>query len=188
MMRFRAIGLTIGSLLCIVPAVASAQGTERSPMQRSWRARFDHRRGLLSGGAAGAGVARRHRGVDGDSTSARLSAATICDPLLSSFSLLHVPRRPRRWPPWRDCAPRLHRGPEGIFEACRSSGDRDGRGHARGGTQRRQPALNTSWCASPPRRKAAHARPATARCSAARYERKLGPTSAKLNGPEVLIN
>jgi len=128
-----------------------------------------------------------------DSSGARISAATICDPFLSSFSLRALIAGGRA--PFAAVA-RVHNGGsstsrKAIFEAMSEF-----RATVRGAdvvvairdTIGRE--LNTQFV-----RVAETAQgllTAAARDRAldrvARYERKLGPTSPKLNGPEVLLN
>ena len=128
-----------------------------------------------------------------DSTITRLSAATICDPMLSSFSLralfgkAHAPLA---------AVARLH--PQGsaegrtrIFEAMSEFRS----------TVLAEPIRDSVKAAIGPQTSAELSRVSTtaqglltsaARDRAvdrlARYERKLGPTSARLNGIEVLLN
>ena len=128
-----------------------------------------------------------------DSTVARLSAATICDPLLSSFSLralfgkTHAPLA---------AVARLH--PQGsaegrtrIFEAMSeframvlADQIRDSVKLAIG-TDVSRDLTRASATAQGLLTSAARDRAVD---RLARYERKLGPTSARLNGIEVLLN
>lgn len=128
----------------------------------------------------------------GDSSSARTSAAVICNPLLSSFSLLALTGRAPA--PLRAVA-RLNNNVDRtvqreIFEAMEEF---------RADT--RQPDLRPIVSTALGEANSDFVRVAetahslavvTARDNAltrlANYERKLGPTSPKLNAPEVLLN
>jgi hypothetical protein len=133
------------------------------------------------------------RTIDADSSAARLSAATICDPLLSSFSLLALTGRAPA--PLAAVARVDTKGfsvaRRGIFEAMSefratvlAPDVRDSVRNAIGPELSAELARVSSTAQS--------LLTAAARDRAlvrlARYERKLGPTSPRLNGPEVLLN
>jgi hypothetical protein len=128
----------------------------------------------------------------GDSSSARTSATVICNPLLSSFSLLALTGRTHA--PLRAVA-RVNNNVDRtaqveIFEAM---------AEFRADTRRPEliPVVRTSLGdANQEFVNVAETAQALAQVTArdnaltrlANYERKLGPTSAKLNAPEVLLN
>jgi hypothetical protein len=131
--------------------------------------------------------------LDGDSTVARLSSATICDPLLAAFSLralfgrTHAPMAAvARYRTDGNAAARME-----IFEAMsefRASVLRDSvrvvtREVLPEGTRQ---ALTRMLTTSQGLLTSAARDRALERL--ARYERKLGPNSARLNGVEVLLN
>jgi hypothetical protein len=133
------------------------------------------------------------RALADDSTNARSNAAIICDPLFSSFSLLALTGQTRA--PMKAIA-RIHT--EGYSEArkqileamsqfrasVRADGVRDVP-RASIPTDVNTKLVRASETAQSLLVAAARDRALT---RLARYERKLGPTSAKLNGPEVLLN
>ena len=132
-----------------------------------------------------------------DSSTVRLSSVTICDPLLSSFSLYalfggtHAPLA---------AVARLH--PQGtaeartrIFDAMsefrRAVQDDDDERNMRDIVkQNLDSASNTLLVrvSTTVQRLLTTAARDSALERLGRYERKLGPTSARLNGPEVLLN
>lgn len=128
-----------------------------------------------------------------DSSGARLSAATICDPFLSSFSLRALIAG---GPAPLAAVARVHNGGsptsrKAIFEAMSEF-----RATVRGAdvvvairdTIGRE--LNTRLFRAAETAQGLLTAAARDRAldRVARYERKLGPTSPKLNGPEVLLN
>lgn len=131
--------------------------------------------------------------LDGDSTSARSNAAVICDPLLSSFSLLALAGRA---PAPLAAVARVNTdgyaaARKGIFEAMSEF-----RATLRSSALR--PVVLTALAANGNRELVAVSETAQSLLVAgardralmrlAKYERKLGPTSARLNLPEVLLN
>jgi hypothetical protein len=128
-----------------------------------------------------------------DSSTARLSAITICDPFLSSFSLLALSGRAS--------------APVAAVARARTGGSSTGRqaifaamsefmATVRGedvreairdsiGVELNSELIRVSTTAQSLLLTAARDR---ALDRIARYERKLGPTSPRLNGPEVLLN
>lgn len=127
-----------------------------------------------------------------DSTSARTSAVVICNPLLSSFSLLALTGRTHA--PLRAVA-RVNNNVDRATQQELFSAMEEFRADTRQPGVRE--VVNTSLGAENGAfvnaAETAHAlEVVTARDNAlkrlANYERKLGPTSAKLNLPEVLLN
>lgn len=131
--------------------------------------------------------------LDSDSTDARSNAAVICDPLLSSFSLSALAGRA---PAPLAAIARINTdgsavARKGVFEAMSEF-----RAMVRGPSVR--PVVQTAIGAEASQQLASVAETAQsllvvagrdrALVRLAKYERKLGPTSAKLNGPEVLLN
>lgn len=127
-----------------------------------------------------------------DSSSARTSAAVICNPLLSSFSLLALTGRAPA--PLRAVA-RVNnnvdrRVQREIFEAMEEFRADTRRPELRPVVSAALGEANNDFVRAA---ETAHSLAVvTARDNAltrlANYERKLGPTSPKLNGPEVLLN
>lgn len=127
-----------------------------------------------------------------DSTSARTSAAIICNPLLSSFSLLALTGRTHA--PMRAIA-RLNNNVDRATQRELLAAMEEFRAATR------QPELRPTVSAALGEANGAFVRVAetahslevvASRDNALRrlenYERKLGPTSARLNAPEVLLN
>lgn len=133
------------------------------------------------------------RAIAADSTNARSNAAIICDPLLSSFSLLALTGRAPA--PFAAVARANTAGysaaRRGLFEAMSEFRATvlapDVRDEVRTalGADGSAELARVSTTAQSLLTAAARDR-ALVRLS--KYERKLGPTSAKLNGPEVLLN
>jgi hypothetical protein len=127
-----------------------------------------------------------------DSSDARASAAIICNPLLSSFSLLGITGRAPA--PWQAVA-RLNtnaygEAQRGIFDAMTAF-----RADVRQPGVREVVRVSLGAASDEFVRvsETAHGLVATmardrALTRLANYERKLGPTSARLNVPEVLLN
>lgn len=191
----RAVSLTLAGMVCLIPIAARGQVTTDPTPNAALQARADSitvgdycrvAQAVLASPAVIAALAD-------DSTSARLSAATICDPLLSSFSLLALTGRAPA--PLAAVARVRTEGysaaRNGIFEAMsefratvRGSGVIDTVRNAIGAELNAQ-LVRVSTTAQSLLTAAARDR---ALLRLGRYERKLGPTSPKLNGPEVLLN
>ena len=138
-----------------------------------------------------------------DSASARVHAATICDPFLSSFSLralfgdgrTEVPGLPPPRVPFAAVA-RIRTGGSSLSRAAIADAMSEFRALVR--TSEVRPVIATSVgpdVASQLVRATETAQGLLTLVALnrslgriARYERKLGPTSPKLNGPEVVLN
>jgi hypothetical protein len=191
----RAVSPVLAIMLCIAPGTMGAQPAANPLPNASLMARADSisvsdycriAQQVLASPAVLVALAA-------DSSLARMSAATICDPLLSSFSLLALSGRA---PAPLAAVARLRTegysaARKGIFDAMsefrarvRADGVREVVSNAIGAELNSELVRVTTTAQS---LLTADARD-RALARLARYERKLGPTSAKLNGPEVLLN
>lgn len=195
MTRHHATRLVLVGVLCAAPAAVHAQPAGPGDPNAALLARADSitvgdycrvaERVLASPGVTGI--------LGSDSTGARLSAVTICDPFLSSFSLLALAGRA---PAPLAAVARVRTGGSStarqtIFDAMSefmaTVRGEDVREAIRDtiGVELNAELVRVSTTAQSLLLAAARDR---ALDRIARYERKLGPTSPKLNGPEVFLN
>jgi len=184
----------LAAVLCVSPSLLRAQAVEPTPDEALMR-RADSitvgdycqaARQVLASSAVIQALAS-------DSTNARSNAAIICDPLLSSFSLLALTGRSRA--PMAAIARINTEGysvaRRGIFEAMSEF-----RAMVRADPVRTVVRTSTTPEVSGALVRASETAQSLLTAAArdrallrlGNYERKLGPTSAKLNGPEVLLN
>ena len=187
-------GLAIAGAIAIVHATVGAQGPEVTP-ETALLIRADSiTLGEYCGVAARVlAVAAVIRALDADSTDARSNAAILCDPLLSSFSLLALSGGSAA--PMAAVA-RLRTEGSSAARARVFAAMSEFRAGVRSDTVRRtvQDSGGATLSAELTRvtETAQQLFTLGARDRAltrlTKYERKLGPNSARLNFPEVLLN
>ena len=200
-----AIAATLGAILMAVPAAARAQPPAGVAPNVSLVLRADS---ITVGDycrAAQQVIGSRAvlEALADDSASARVHVATICDPFLSSFSLralfadarTEVPGLAPPRVPFAAVA-RVHTGGSSVSRAAIADAMSELRALVR--TAALRPVITTSVgpeVASELVRATETAQGLLTLAALnrslgriARYERKLGPTSPKLNGPEVILN
>jgi hypothetical protein len=194
-----------GALILVVPAVARTQ----PPAELTPNAALVVRADSITVGdycrAAQATVASRTvlDALAEDSGSARVHAATICDPFLSSFSLralfadarTQVPGLAPPRVPFAAVA-RVHTGGSTVSRAAIADAMSEFRALVRTAEVRPAIAASVGTEVASQLVRATETAQGLLTLAAlnrslgriARYERKLGPTSPRLNGPEVVLN
>ena len=204
MMRHHAMRLVLAGVLGVAPTAMHAQPVGAPDPNAALQARADSI--TVGDYCQVAQQVLSSRGVveilASDSASARVSAATICDPFLSSFSLRAIfggggasgTGAPVRTP--LPAVARVHTGGSPASRMTIIDAMSDFRATVRGADAREairdtigadinSQLVRVSETAQGLLTAAARDRTLD---RIARYERKLGPTSPKLNGPEVLLN
>lgn len=203
MSSHRTVRLTIAAMCAAIPAIV--RGQPAPDANATLQARADS---ITVGDYCD--VAKRVLATPGvadtlasDSSSARVSAATICDPFLASFSLRalfagggapNASREPVRTP--LAAVARVNTGGSSATRNAVLDAMSEFRATVRGvdvrqaitrliGTDLNGQLVRVSETAQGLLTAAARDRSLD---RIARYERKLGPTSPKLNGPEVFLN
>jgi hypothetical protein len=193
------IRLTAAGGACVVASTASAVASAQPPAQPSTTERLLARAESISVGDY-CRVARRVLSTRAvvvamaeDSAAARVSAASICDPLLTDFSLRAL--RGEAPAPLAGIA-RLRRGGYAavtgtLFDAMDEFRAAVTSPEARAAVRQSTDSGTVTQLVRVT--ETAHSLLVVAARDAAlarlrRYERKLGPTSARLNAPEVLLN